>query len=315
MNVLVTGCYGFIGANLTNRLLNEGHIVYGIDKLTKVGEWNRRYIGDFTPKNKFRFIQGDISSLQELPDHLDFVINTAAESHVGNSILDNHNFVLSNVEGVRVLMELIRKKPDNIRKKPVLIHFSTDEVYGNKSIGQSFETDFLAPTNPYSATKAAADMLVNSWKETYNLEVITVRPSNNYGIYQYPEKFIPLIVYLGVNGREVRLHNGGAPFRTWLHVEDTIDAIFLLMEKGKPGEIYNIPGTDLQQNLEVFEKISELLPFKIKADLEHKRVGQDFRYSVNGDKLKALGWSQKRNFDDSIQDIVLHYLHRASKIL
>lgn len=308
MNVaVVTGFGGFIGSHFTRRLLELGWHIYGIDKQnwTQASE-------DFFNHANFETIGLDICDLKELPD-CDYVFNFAAETHVGNSIQESSAFIHSNVKGVQNLLELIRNKPDNIVKKPVFFHISTDEVYGDRCGVNDWpaeEVDILNPSNPYSATKAAGDMLVLAWNKTFGLEYVIVRPTNNYGTFQHPEKLIPLTIKLTKWGKPIRLHNRGTPKRMWLHVEDTVDAILTLVYSNSRG-IYNISGNLEQTNLLTVSKI--LMSMNIKnveemLDLDYVRPGQDMRYLVNDTKLKDLGWKPRRNFDDEIKKIVEWYL-------
>jgi dTDP-glucose 4,6-dehydratase len=194
---------------------------------------------------------------------------------------------------------------------PILLHFSTDEVYGDIDVGSHTEEDLLKPSNPYSATKAAADMLVLAWARTYGVPYIIVRPTNNYGIGQYVEKLIPKSCkYLSL-GRKIPLHQAGTPRRTWLHALDTANAIITLIEHGVTNEIYNISGNYEEQNIEVVKKIIQIfhntLYFEEYVDLDHTRQGQDVRYSIDDSKLKALGWTPQAEFDKELPEIIEYY--------
>ncbi len=308
----VTGISGFIGGHFTKRLLELGWIVYGVDL-------SSNFPFDFEQYSNFHYYGKDIVKLESLPD-CDFVFNFAAETHVSNSIEDCSKFIYSNIDGVRNLLELIRKKPNNVVKKPVLFHISTDEVYGDILTGFSKETDSLNPSNPYAVSKAAADMLILSWARTYGLDYTIVRPTNNYGTNQHPEKLIPLTIKLAKWGQPIRLHNRGTPKRTWLHVEDTVDAILALATLNESGisGIYNISGNIEQTNLATVSKILWHMNFKNVdqyLDLNHVRPGQDLRYSVDDSKLKSIGWSPKRHFDDEIKKIVDWYLENPNERL
>jgi len=311
--VVVTGCCGFIGRYVTKACLNKCWKVYGIDKLTYVSQ-KPVYCGN----PDFHFIQEDICNLKRLPD-CDYVINLAAESHVGNSIVSNHEFVHSNVEGVRNLLELIRSKPKNAYGKPVFIHFSTDEVYGDitEEEGAFYERDVLDPSSPYSASKAAADMLVTAWSRTYGIKYNIIRPTNNYGIGQYPEKLIPLSVKLLQAEKKICLHDKGEPVRSWLHVEDTAAAVMCIIKKGKLNEIYNIGGVE-QKNKNVVKKVIETyysifskeeVDWTKHVNLNFVRKGQDVRYAVDDKKLRALGWSPKKDFDHELLGIIRDCLY------
>lgn len=306
--VYVTGCLGFIGSHVTEACLKQGWYVLGVDKCTYasnegwIDSWGMRY-GD-----QFKFIRADINDLDRLYE-CDYIINTAAETHVDNSIEDSDAFVHSNIDGVHHLLKLINKKK---YKKPVFLHFSTDEVYGDIEVGSHNETDLLKPSNPYSATKAAADHLVTSWGRTYGLPYVIVRPTNNYGIGQYVEKLIPKTVKSLQVGRRVDLHNKGTPVRTWLHAEDTARAVITIIEAGVTNEIYNISGNYEVQNIEVVKKIVKFMEPDHEGPIDHYiehmvRIGQDVRYSIDDSKLKQLGWQCKADFDKELETIVQYY--------
>tara|TARA_R100001594_G_scaffold146264_2_gene197454 strand:- start:342 stop:1322 length:981 start_codon:yes stop_codon:yes gene_type:complete len=317
--VVITGCLGLIGSHLTKQCLSKGWRVYGIDKCTYAANMN--FLEDFLMFENFTFVQEDIASLKYLPD-CDYVINVAAESHVGNSIIDSHDFIHSNVVGVKNLLDLIRKKPRNVDDQPVFFHFSTDEVYGDITQGEHVETDILAPSNPYSASKAAADMLILAWARTYDMRYVILRPTNNYGIGQYPEKLIPICVKHLMRGKKIRLHDRGEPVRNWLHSADTASAVIAIIESGKTNEIFNVAGGFEQKNITTAKKIiysfhndqifeiqfdNDEKRWKSYLNLEHKRPGQDVRYALNDQKLRSLGWEPKKEFDKEIFSIVKYY--------
>ena len=303
--VYVTGCLGFIGVHVTRKCLEKGWYVIGVDKLTYAS--NESFLAEFEKYDNFKFIKSDINDLERLVD-CDYVINTAAETHVDNSIVASDVFLKSNVNGVHHLLKLIREKGQF--KMPTLLHFSTDEVYGDIEEGSHTETDLLKPSNPYSATKAAADMLVLAWARTYKVPYIIVRPTNNYGIGQYVEKLIPKSVkYLSI-GRKIDLHDKGLPVRTWLHAEDTARAVITIIEKGVVNDIFNISGNFELQNIDVVTRILKLFNGSTDVDeyiTEWARSGQDVRYSIDDSKLKALGWKPKADFDEELKKIVKYY--------
>ena len=307
--VVITGCLGLIGSYVTRKCLSKGWKVYGVDNLTYAA--NKSFLEAFKRDVNFTFLEEDIAQLKSLPD-CDYVINIAAESHVGNSIIDSSDFIETNVNGVKNLLDLIRNKPDNTMKRPVFFHFSTDEVYGDITEGEHVETDPLIPSNPYSASKASSDMLILAWARTYGVKYVIVRPTNNYGVGQYPEKLIPLCVKLLQRGKKIMLHDEGEPIRNWLHAEDTAEAVTTIIESGKVDEIFNIPGDFEQKNYLTVKKIIEAyynnnVKWKDYVDLSHKRPGQDIRYALNGDKLKQLGWKPTKVFDEEIVKLVEFY--------
>jgi dTDP-glucose 4,6-dehydratase len=306
--VYVTGCLGFIGVHITRMCLDRGWYVIGVDKGTYASNWN--FLKEFETYSNFTFLNKDINDLDRLVD-CDYIINTAAETHVDNSIMSSDVFLRSNINGVHHLLELIKQQPQY--KAPILLHFSTDEVYGDIEHGSHLETDLLKPSNPYSASKAAADMLVLAWARTYNIDYVIVRPTNNYGIGQYVEKLIPKSVKYLELGRKIDLHDHGRPVRTWLHADDTARAVLKIIDSGTHNSIFNISGNAELPNYRVIQKILGLY-FGKNMDsqwedyiLETQRQGQDVRYSIDDSKLKALGWTPQAVFDQELARVVDHY--------
>lgn len=316
--VYVTGCLGFIGSYITRKCLEKGWYVRGIDKITYAS--NIELLDEFNTYPNFVFENKDINNIEFLYD-CDYVINTAAETHVGNSIIKSDDFVHSNINGVHHLLELLRNYRQENSNIPTFFHFSTDEVYGDIENGAHTETDLLKPSNPYSATKAAADQLILAWARTYKLPYIIVRPTNNYGIGQYVEKLIPKSIKFLSLGRKIPLHNNGTPIRNWLHADDTAEAIITIIESGEVNEIYNICGGYEQTNMEVIKKIlsnynkitalyenKNIVDFYL--DLSYSRDGQDIRYALNDDKLRKIGWKPKINFDEELPKIIKYYKNK-----
>ena len=309
--VYVTGCLGFIGSYVTRACLKKGWYVKGIDKITYAA--NPELLDEFNKYGNFTFIQYDINDIPFIHD-CDYIINTAAETHVGNSIANSDDFVHSNINGVHHLLELLRNFRYESSKTPTLLHFSTDEVYGDINNGAHIETDLLKPSNPYSATKAAADMLVLAWGRTYNVPYVIVRPTNNYGIGQYVEKLIPKSCKYFNLGRKIPIHNNGTPIRNWLHAVDTATAVITIIESGIKNEIYNIAGGFEQSNIDTVKKIIKEYngddTIEKYVDLSFSRVGQDARYALDDSKLKALGWKSTAVFDDELPGIVEYYKNK-----
>lgn len=301
--VYITGCLGFIGSYLTRKFLHLGWKVYGIDKCTYAA--NLSCLDEFNKFDNFYFLKEDIRDVKELQD-CEYVINTAAESHVDNSIKDSNSFVESNILGVQNILEIIK----NMKNRPILFHFSTDEVYGDIVSGTHSENDLLKPSNPYSATKAAADMLIFAWARTYDIKYIIIRPTNNYGIGQFPEKLIPSSIKKLINREKIQLHDSGNPIRTWLHVEDTVNAVLSIIESKKINEIYNVSGGYECRNYETVNKIINLffkknvLNIKDFLDLNYNRKGQDIRYALDDSKIRCLGWKPEKQFDIELEKIV-----------
>lgn len=306
--VYVTGCLGFIGHHITRKCLELGWYVIGVDNETYAANLDVLY--EFEKYSNFKYVKSDINDLTFLYD-CDYIINTAAESHVDNSIINAREFLKSNIDGVYNLLELIRQKRKF--KLPILLHLSTDETYGDIVEGFHKETDLLKPSNPYSSSKAAADMLISAWSRTFNIPYLIVRPTNNYGVGQYVEKLIPKTCKWLQLGRKIPLHNNGTPKRTWLHVSDTVSAIIKLIESQSVNEIYNISGNYEDNNLNVVEKIISLyhnskeLDFKQFIDYTYNRNGQDVRYAIDDSKLKSLGWEANANFDLELKTIVNYH--------
>jgi len=307
----ITGCLGLIGSYLTRSCLQKGWYVRGIDKITYAAR--PELLKEFDQYKNFSFEHKDICDLNRLID-CDYFINVAAETHVDNSIRKSENFIKSNIDGVYNILELLKiyKKEGVIT--PTFLHFSTDEVYGDIPNGEHLETDLLKPSNPYSATKAAADQLILAWARTYNIPYIIVRPTNNYGIGQYVEKLIPKACKCLTLNKKIPLHNNGSPFRNWLHASDTAEGIITIIEKNEKNQIFNIAGGFEQSNIDTVIQIIQSyyghLPkdFKEKyLDLSISRDGQDVRYALNDNKLKKLGWKPKINFQTELNIIVSYH--------
>ena len=308
--VYVTGCLGLIGTHITRQCLAQGWYVIGVDKGTYASNWN--ILPEFESNSHFKFVNADINDLDRLVD-CDYVINTAAETHVDNSIMSSDVFLRSNVNGVHNLLKLIMQK--NRTRMPVLLHFSTDEVYGDIEVGSHVETDLLKPSNPYSATKAAADQLICAWARTFDIPYVIVRPTNNYGIGQYAEKLIPRTVKFLTLGRLVELHDKGLPRRTWLAAKDTAEAIITIIKSDVKNKIYNISGNIELANKDVVKKILNLY-FNNGKDFESsladytidiQRPGQDVRYSIDDSSLRNLGWQPQIHFDQELAETVAWY--------
>ena len=306
--VYVTGCLGFIGVHVTQQCLARGWYVLGIDKGTYASNW--KFLEEFNKNPNFKFIKSDINDIDRLVD-CDYVINTAAETHVDNSIMSSEVFIRSNINGVHHLLELIKQQP--LYKAPTFLHFSTDEVYGDIESGSHTETDLLKPSNPYSASKAAADMLVLAWARTYGIKYVIVRPTNNYGIGQYVEKLIPKSIKYLELGKPIDLHNRGNPIRTWLHAGDTASAVLTIIDSACKNEIFNISGNTELPNREVIKKILKLYYGTDhnsdweKFTIPSARQGQDVRYAIDDNKLKLLGWQPRAQFDQELTNVVEYY--------
>jgi dTDP-glucose 4,6-dehydratase len=306
--VYVTGCLGFIGSYVTRLCLNLGWQVRGIDKCTYAA--NVDLLNEFNKYPNFTFEKTDINDLEFLFD-CDYVINTAAETHVGNSIVKSVDFLRSNVDGVAHLLDLIKNSRAESGKLPVLFHFSTDEVYGDIEDGFANEKSTLNPSNPYSATKAAADMLILAWSRTYNIPYVILRPTNNYGCGQYVEKLIPKACKYMQIGKKLPLHNKGLSIRTWLHANDTARAVLSIINSENTNEIYNVSSHLELENIEVCNMIAKnyfgTFDENDLYNFSYQRPGQDLRYALDDTKLRSLGWTEEAKFDEEIVKITSYY--------
>lgn len=306
---IVTGCAGFIGLNFIKKLIKDNWVVYGIDKLTYVA--NTKELNKLLAYPNFTFVKEDICSVAWLPE-ADVIFNFAAESDVDNSNRDSYSFVQSNIAGVQNLLSIINSRVVIRSDKPLFVQISTDEVYGDLVSGSYSEDSCFNPSNPYAATKASADLLIQSWHRTHDLDYIIIRPSNNYGKFQYPEKLIPLAVKRLKRGKKIKLHNNGTPIRSWTHVEDTIDAILTIYNKGSKNSIYNISSGFEQENKKTVQLILDSYfgkhtDIKKYTDLSYNRPGQDIRYSITCEPLRRLGWIPKKDFNVEIVKLVEEY--------
>lgn len=299
--IVVTGGLGFIGKHFVRHCLAHGHFVKNIDRVSYAAD--RVVNSEFAEFRNYRFYEADICTLDVLPE-CDVLVNFAAESHVDNAITNAKKFCETNFLGVQNCLELVRLKHE--RERPLFVQVSTDEVYGDIRVGSHKETSQLVPSNPYAATKAAADMLVKSWGRTYGVNWNIVRPTNNYGVHQYPEKLIPKSAWRMQRGLPAIMHGDGSYVRSWLHVEDTVSGIMTVIEKGDRNHIYNIGSTEELRNIDVLRRIAGILGISEDAAFVSAadRSGQDIRYSIDDTKVRELGWSQRKRFDDEIAAIV-----------
>ena len=329
-NILITGGAGFIGSNFIHFLLEtESEVdIVNLDALTYAG--NLENLNNLPDPDRHHFVQGDICNrdlldLLFLEHKFELIVHFAAESHVDRSILGPEEFIRTNIQGTFALLEVARKywqdqKP-SIRQDVRFHHISTDEVYGSLLPGDPAfsETTQFAPNSPYAASKAASDHLVRSYYHTYGLPVSITNCSNNYGPYQFPEKLIPLIILNAQEGKSLPIYGDGQQIRDWLYVEDHCRAIWTVIHKGKPGEIYNVGGNNQPTNLEIVSKICHILdkklpdsPFTPHIDLvKHikDRPGHDRRYAMNIQKIKdELGWKPTVELEEGLQKTVAWYL-------
>ena len=305
--ILITGGAGFIGSNFIKHILGkyQDYQIINLDKLTYCG--NLKNLTDIDDNPRYEFIKGDICDLNIIDKiaskGLDAIINFAAESHVDRSILDPTAFLKTSIQGTHALLEAVKKY--QIKK---FIQISTDEVYGSIEKGSFNETDPLQPRNPYAATKAGADLLALSFFETYGTPVIITRTTNNFGPFQHPEKFMPKIITFLLMNKKIPIYGNGKNVRDWIFVKDNCAAIDLILNKGKAGEAYNICAKNELTNIEVAEKIIELLgKSRDSLDFVPDRPGHDKRYSLDCSKVKSLGWSCRENFNTGLEKTLKWY--------
>jgi dTDP-glucose 4,6-dehydratase len=310
MHILVTGGAGFIGSNFIHLLLARRSTVeiVNLDKLTYAG--NLANLQDIENDVRYRFVKGDICDaaiVKEAMAGCDTVVNFAAETHVDRSIDDPDAFLRTNIFGVQVLLEEARRV--GVQR---FIQISTDEVYGSIDEGEFKETDLLNPRSPYSAAKAGGELLARAFWTTYDLPVIVSRAANNIGPYQYPEKVVPLFVTNALEDKELPIYGDGLQRRDYMHVYDHCAAIDLLLDKGIPGEIYNIGAGNELPNIEMARLLLSELN-KPESLIRHvtDRPGHDRRYAVNASKLHNLGWQPEYNATRALSETIRWYVeHR-----
>ena len=311
MKFLVCGGYGFIGSTfIKNHLKNfPNDTIINIDNLT-IGS-NKLNLSEITNEN-YSFINEDIknfNAIEKISKDVDVIVNFAAETHVDRSIANPKPFLETNILGTYSLLESARKYDKKF------IHISTDEIYGDLENKESFnEDDILKPSNPYSATKAAADLLVGSYKRTYGIDSIITRCTNNFGPNQFPEKLIPKTIIRASQDLKIPLYGDGNQIRSWIHVIDHVSAIDALISRGKSGEIYNITAWNEISNKDIVEKILKIM--KKPSDLIEfvpDRPGHDKHYSIDSSKIKnEINWIPKFNFDDALVQTVNWYVENKS---
>lgn len=303
---LVTGGCGFIGSNFLHFFLEQYHdvSVINLDKLTYAG--NRANTSGLEKSGRYQFVKGNICNkklVEKLAAKVDAVIHFAAESHVDRSIHGSQEFIITNVIGTNVLLDAARVK--GIKK---FIHFSTDEVYGSRPTGSFSETDPLNPSSPYSASKAASDLLALAYWKTHKVPVVVIRSSNNFGPRQYPEKVIPLFITNLIEGKKVPLYAQGKNVRDWLYVNDCARGIDFILKNGSLGEIYNLATHCELTNIDLTRLIlAEFNQGEESIQRVADRPAHDFRYSINTEKLTALGFEIKPSFENRLRETIHWY--------
>lgn len=315
MILLITGGAGFIGSNFIRYILKhyKGYRVINLDKLTYAG--NLENLKDIEKDERYRFVKGDILKAKGKwlkAKGVDAIINFAAESHVDRSIIDSSDFIQTNVVGTQALLDAAREA-----KIKRYIQISTDEVYGSLGkTGYFTEKTPLSPNSPYSASKAAADMLVRAYCQTHEFPGIITRCSNNYGPYQFPEKFIPLMITNALEGKPLPVYGDGLNVRDWIYVEDHCAAIDIILHKGKNGEVYNIGGNSEKRNIDVAKKIISIIghisPIRPIISFVPDRKGHDRRYAIDSTKIKKeLGLRPEYDFDKGLEMTIDWYIQRG----
>jgi dTDP-glucose 4,6-dehydratase len=313
MRWLVTGGLGFIGSYFIDLVLRErpDTEIVNFDAMTYAG--NPANCAHLEGNPRYRFIKGDICDREAVAaaigEGVDAIVNFAAETHVDRSILDPEAFLRTDVFGTHVLLEAVR-----VLKVPRYLQVSTDEVYGHVEEGESFETDALRPRSPYSASKAAAELMVFAYHTTYDAPVLITRGSNTYGPRQYPEKLIPLFITNLLDGIPVPVYGDGMQVRDWIHVEDHARAILCVLERGEPGEAYNVGGGECRTNLSVVNGLLHGCGRVAETHLRHvaDREGHDRRYAMNCAKTHRLGWSADVGFERGMRDTIEWYRSNES---
>ena len=310
-NILVTGGAGFIGSNFVRYMLDKypDYNITNLDKLTYAG--NLDNLRDIENNANYTFIKGDICDEEIVNDiaiESDCIINFAAETHVDRSIKDASLFVQTDVLGTHQLLEAARKHECSY------FQVSTDEVYGSIVDGSFKEGDPLEPNSPYSASKAGAEMFVRAYNKTYGLNTLVTRSSNNFGLYQYPEKLIPVIILNALQNKRIPVYGDGKNIRDWIYVIDNCRAIDIVLHNGKSGEVYNVGAGNEYNNLEIVHLILDILDKAHNLiEFVDDRPGHDWRYSVDATKIRELGWVPEVDFKNGLIETVSWYRKEYSK--
>ena len=314
MKVLVTGGLGFIGSNFILKALNENKELSIINVDAEFQGSDHKNLDSIKDNEKYSFVKGNITNknlMEKLISKVDAVVNFAAESFVDRSILDPNPFLVSNIRGTYTILELIKKE------KKRLVQISNDEVYGSLETGPAVENSRFNPSSPYAATKAAAELLVNSYNTTFECDSIITRCTNNFGPRQYPEKLIPKVILLANQNKKIPIYGNGKNIRDWIFVEDHCEAVLQVLLNGKNGESYNISAKNEIDNLTIVKKILEILnKSEDLIEFVEDRPGHDIRYSLSSEKIRnELGWKGKIDFDVGIERTVKWYLSNQELFL
>ena len=312
MKILVTGGLGFIGSNFITKLLREKKEFQIVNVDAELSGSNKENLHDISEGANYHFVKGNITNkhlMKELISDCDVVVNFAAESFVDKSIHEADPFLVSNIRGAFTILDIITKQ----NKK--MIQVSTDEVFGSLSIGSADENYIFNPSNPYAATKASAELLINSYSKTYGSDVIITRCTNNYGPRQFPEKLIPKIILLAKENKKIPIYGKGENIRDWIFVDDHCDAILNVLLEGKSGESYNISSGNEINNLDIVKKILGILDRSEELiEYVEDRPGHDLRYSLESSKMKKqFNWSAKTSFEEGLKNTIERYERNSNR--
>ena len=306
MNILITGCAGFIGSHTVDLFLENGYTVIGVDSLTYAGDISN--INNASKNSNFIFYEDNICNTENMIqlciDHgIEWIINFAAETHVDNSIKSASSFVKTNVDGVRSLLDCC------VATNTKIMQISTDEVYGSIGTGSFTEFDKINPRNPYSATKAAAEMMVEAYRNTYNIEYKMVRMSNNFGPRQHSEKFLPTMIASLLKGEKIPVYGDGKNVRDWLYVKDCANMIKRVHVAGATNHVYNLTHGNERENIEMVEIVCEIMGIDTDSAFEfvEDRKGHDFRYSIANKRILKLGVKAPTDFRSAIRETIGFY--------
>ena len=313
LKLLVTGGLGFIGSNFIKKILTEKNDIEIVNVDAELEGSNLKNTSEIQDSQNYEFVKGNITNknlMDKMIEKCDAVVNFAAESFVDRSILDANPFLVSNIRGAYTILDIITKQ------KKRMIQISTDEVFGSLSEETATENSKFNPSSPYAATKASAELLINSYSITHNSDVIITRCTNNYGPHQFPEKLIPKIILLANQDKKIPIYGNGKNIRDWIHVDDHCEAVFSVLNNGKKGESYNISANNEIDNLTIVKKILEIMGKKEDLiEFVEDRPGHDFRYSMSSKKIsKELNWKTKYTFDKGLEDTINWYLNNLEKL-
>ncbi len=313
LKLLVTGGLGFIGSNFIKKILTEKNDIQIVNVDAELEGSNLKNTNEIQDSQNYEYVKGNITNknvMDKVIEKCDVVVNFAAESFVDRSILDANPFLVSNIRGAYTILDIITKQ------KKRMIQISTDEVFGSLSEGTATENSKFNPSSPYAATKASAELLINSYSITHNSDVIITRCTNNYGPHQFPEKLIPKIILLANQDKKIPIYGNGKNVRDWIHVDDHCEAIFSVLNDGKKGESYNISANNEIDNLTIVKKILEIMgKTEDLIEFVEDRPGHDFRYSMSSKKIsKELNWKTKYTFDEGLDDTINWYLNNLEKL-